>query len=265
MNADSTGELRVALLPEGEKIAARPRGISAFVRCQNEEEYIVASIMSVLRVFDEIVVILNRSTDGTSELVAGLASRYPKIRVTAYDSDCASAGAGYIEAVRADPDASLAKYYNWCLEQTAYSHVCKWDGDMIALPPIENVRSLVESCDVVSLDGYDVLGENTTNLEPRIFRFDPAKARYLDWDLYEVLQHEYTRIGRLDPKCYVHMKLVKKEMLHRPFVNPNDFSARPAPPTAIATPAMERSGIDSRLRGYTARLLRRLARLLAPE
>lgn len=246
------------------KNGTRSHGISAFIRCRNEEEYIVPSIMSVLRVFDEIVVVLNTSTDRTAELVEDLASRYPKIRVMRYDSNCAPVGVGYIDAVKAAPDSSLAKYYNWCLEQTSYSHMCKWDGDMIALPTIEGVRSMIETFDVVSFDGHDVLGENTTNLEPRIFRFDPVRARYLDWDLYEVLQHDYSRIGRLDPKCYVHMKLVKKEMIHRPFVNPNDLATRPAPPTAIGVPTTNRS-IAARLRNYSAQSLRRVVKLLSPE
>jgi len=43
---------------------ARPLGLSAFLRCKNEEEYIVASILSSYRVFDEIVVVLNNSTFG---------------------------------------------------------------------------------------------------------------------------------------------------------------------------------------------------------
>ena len=45
----------------------RPIGLSAFVRCQNEEEYIVASLLSGYRVFDEILVILNHSTDRTRD------------------------------------------------------------------------------------------------------------------------------------------------------------------------------------------------------
>src|ERR1051326_4331672 len=77
----------------------RPLGISAFIRCRNEEEFIVASILSAYRVFDEIVVILNRSTDRTRELVQDLMTDHPKIRLAEYDFDVAPAGGGYLELV----------------------------------------------------------------------------------------------------------------------------------------------------------------------
>lgn len=221
----------------------RPLGISAFLRCRNEEEYIVASILSVYRVFDEIVVILNDSTDGTRELVEDLITDHPKIRLVTYDFACAPAGEGYREAVERDPSRSLARYYNWCLDQTAFSHVCKWDGDMIALPPLEDVRALIVSHDVILIDGHDVLGRPTVNYEPRIFRYDPSHTRYVDWDLYEVLQYEYANAARLEPKCYLHMKLVKKEWIHREWTSPNDLatSAYPAPGRGtVGAPLSER-------------------------
>lgn len=238
---------------------ARPHGISAFVRCKNEEEYIVASLMSVARVFDEIVVILNQSTDRSHELVRDLAARHPRVKLTAYDHECAAVGPGYLENVRANPDRSLARYYNWCIEQTTFSHVCKWDGDMIALPTIERVRELAGSNDVVAFDGYDVLGEPTTNYEPRIFRFDPERAKYVDWDLYEILAHEYTNVDRVEEKCYLHMKLVKRDWIHKPFVNPNTLATRSVPPPSAGKAAPERAGFAARLRAVIARLLRRLA------
>lgn len=208
---------------------ARPLGISAFLRCRNEEEYIIASVMSVYRIFDEIVVILNDSTDRTRELLEDLMTDHPKIRLLNYDFPCAPAGVGYLEAVEANPERSLARYYNWCLEQTRFSHACKWDGDMIALPPLEEVRGLIGSNDVIFIDGFDVLSQPTVNFEPRIFRYDPQHTRYADWDLYEVLMYEYAGFARLEPKCYLHMKLVKKEWIHREWVSPNDAATRPYP------------------------------------
>ena len=237
----------------------RPHGISAFVRCKNEEEYIVASLMSVARIFDEILVILNQSTDRTHELVRELAARQPRIRLIAYDNKCAAVGPGYLENVRANPDCSLARFYNWCIEQTTFSHVCKWDGDMIALPTIEQVRDLINSNDVVAFDGYDVLGESTTNFEPRIFRFDPEHAKYVDWDLYEILTHEYTSVTRVEEKCYLHMKLLKKDWIHRPFINLNTLATRSVPLQSAGKAVPGRAGFVMRASAVFARLLRGLA------
>jgi Glycosyl transferase family 2 len=213
----------------------RPFGLSAFIRCQNEEEFVVASILSIYRVVDEIVVILNNSTDRTRALIEGLIRDHPKIRLLEYANECSPIGPGYYERVLAKPEASLAKYYNWCLEQTRFSHVCKWDGDMIATPIFEQVRTLVKSSDVVMFDGCDVLGENTTDLEPRIFKFDPAHARYVDWDLYEVLEHDYAKISQVLEKCYLHMKLVKKNWINGRWSNPNLLATRSVPDTGAPT------------------------------
>ena len=219
--------------------------------------------MSVVRVFDEIVVILNQSTDGTRELVQQLACKQPRIRLLNYDQECAPAGAGYMQMVCAAPSRSLAKFYNLCMEQTTYSHICKWDGDMIALPTIERVRTLVGSHDVVIFDGYDVLGEYTTDNEPRIFRFDPERAQFVDWDLYEVLSYDYGEIARVEEKCYLHMKLLKRDWIHKPFVNPNAFASRSVPPPSPRNLVPGRIELASRLLGVFARALRRMADLLS--
>ncbi|HEX3110690.1 MAG TPA: methyltransferase domain-containing protein [Thermoanaerobaculia bacterium] len=212
----------------------RTLGISAFLRCRNEEEYIVASILSAYRVFDEIVVILNRSTDRTRELVEDLMTDHPKIRIAEYDFDVAPAGGGYLELVEKNPERSLARYYNWCLEQTTFSHVCKWDGDMIALPLLEGVRPMIAANDVIAFDGWDVLDQPTVSSESRIFRYDPRHTRYTDWDLYEVLMHDYPRVAVYEPKCYLHMKLVKRDWVHKEWSSPNDLATRPYPaPRAI--------------------------------
>lgn len=234
----------------------RPLGLSAFVRCKNEEEYIVASLLSAYRVFDEVLVILNHSTDRTRELVEDLLSDHPKIRVIEYPHACSPAGADYHERVLRDPGSSLARYYNWCIEQTRFSHVCKWDGDMIATPELEVARTLIEKSDVVMFDGYDVMGQPTTDLEARIFRHDPRRARYVDWDLYEVLQHDYAGVARIDAKCYLHMKLVKREWVHQQWTSPNLLATRAFPQTGAVSAA---SGLWSRLRRLRDYLRRRVA------
>jgi len=209
----------------------RPTGLSAFVRCKNEEEYIIASLMSAYRVFDEMVIILNNSTDRTRELVEGLMRDHPRIRLLEYPHECQAIGPGYLAGVVAAPHSSLARYYNWCLEQTRFSHVCKWDGDMIATPAFEQVRQLIGTSDVVLFDGLDILGQHTTDLEPRIFRYEPGRARYVDWDLYEVLQHDYSAIKAAHDKCYLHMKLVKKEWRGKTWSSPNLLATRTVPET----------------------------------
>ena len=225
----------------------RPIGLSAILRCKNEEEFIVASVLSIYRIFDEIVIILNNSTDRTRELIDVLIRDHPKIRLLEYFNECASLGPGYYESVRAKPEKSLAKYFNWCVEQTSFSHVCKWDGDMIATPEFEQVRTLIGSSDVVIFDGYDVLGEHTTDPEPRIFKYDAAHARYVDGDFYEVLEHNYSKVSCMQQKCYLHVKLVKKEWINRRWSYPSYAAAQ----TGVSAAS------QSLLRTWIGRLCRR--------
>ena len=233
----------------------RPMGLSAVMRCKNEEEYVVASILSIYRIFDEIVVVLNNSTDRTRRLIEDLLLDRPKIRLLEYANECSPIGPGYYERVVAKPEGSLARYYNWCLDQTSFSHVCKWDGDMIATPVFEQVRALIESSDVVMFDGYDVLGKDTTDFEARIFKYDPARARYVDWDLYEVIDHNYAKISHVREKCYLHMKLVKKEWIHKDWSNMNLLAARSVPHTGA-----HRASRSSLVRGRIRRIAQGLWR-----
>jgi glycosyltransferase involved in cell wall biosynthesis len=221
------------------KHTMRPLGLSAVMRCKNEEEYIVASIMSIYRIFDEIVVVLNNSTDRTRQLIEESLRDHPKVRLLEYSSECSGVGPGYYENVLAKPETSLAKYYNWCLDQTRFSHVCKWDGDMIATPVLEQVRTLIESSEVVCFDGYDVLGEHTTDLEPRIFKYNPARAKYVDWDLYEILEHDYAKVSYVREKCYLHMKLVKRQWINMKWSNPNLLATRSVPETVARAPLLK--------------------------
>lgn len=62
----------------------RPEGISVFIRVRNAEDWIEASIRSVLDFADEILVAENGSTDGTPGILGRLASECGKIRIMSW-------------------------------------------------------------------------------------------------------------------------------------------------------------------------------------
>ena len=126
---------------------------------------------------------------------------------------------------------------------------------MIALPLLEGVRPLIATNDVIAFDGWDVLDRPTVNSEPRIFRYDPEHTRYADWDLYEVLMHDYPRGAVYEPKCYLHMKLVKRDWVHKGWSSPNDLASRPypAPGKARLAPSVI-DKVKHRLRAILARV-----------
>ena len=114
--------------------ADRRRGVGAMLRVRNEQDFIEPCLRSIAGFFDEILLVLNQSTDATEARARALG--LPHLRVLSYPFELAPNGPGHDEG----PDDSvreIAYFYNWCLAQTATRHVCKWDGDMVALPALD--------------------------------------------------------------------------------------------------------------------------------
>ena len=90
--------------------------------------------MSCLKVFDEIVVIDNNSSDKTMAVVSSVRDIKPsfakRIKAFTYPYDIARCGQENFECPESSVH-SLAFFYNYCLSLCEFSHVFKWDGDMI--------------------------------------------------------------------------------------------------------------------------------------
>ena len=123
--------LRVVLRIQG------PRRISAMMRIRDEEEFLDASVRSIIDLVDEVVLVDNLSTDRTPEIIDALRRAYPgKVVTYSYPHAIRSRGREHWElASSADGLRSphlTSTYYNWCLARCTHPYVLKWDGDMIA-------------------------------------------------------------------------------------------------------------------------------------
>jgi glycosyltransferase involved in cell wall biosynthesis len=110
------------------------------VRVRNEAEFLDVAIASIVELFDEVVLIDNASDDDTPQVIRSLAFRYPNVRSLSFPHRVYRPG-GEHERHRTLPRARrdgwlLGEYYNWCLARCHGHFVCKWDGDMIAAPPL---------------------------------------------------------------------------------------------------------------------------------
>ncbi len=107
------------------------------VRVKNEEEYLLAAVLSIIDVVDEVVIVDNDSSDSTPEIIAGLVRSHPgKVRPLQYRHDVARYGEenrqlGSTFRGRRSPRL-LANFYNWSMAQCSHDFVLKWDGDTIA-------------------------------------------------------------------------------------------------------------------------------------
>jgi len=195
--------------------AGRRRGISAFLRVKDEEEFIEPCLLSIKDFFDEIVIALNDCTDSTPQIIEGLA--LPTVRTYDYPFKLHHNGPGH-DAIPANSVHDNAYYYNWLLSKTRFSHVCKWDGDMVALPALyRGVRRLVLCSNVVHITGLNIAGEHWSCLsklapftrEPRFFRVQPHTF-YRQGKLTQRFTHSYRRkLRSFRLPVFLHFKTAK--------------------------------------------------------
>ena len=106
-----------------------------------------------------------------------------------------------------------------------------------------------------------MFSESAQRIRAWIFKYDPAMAKYLDWDLYEILDHNYTNYTRLEQKCYLHMKLVKNEWLGRQWANLGNLTAVRSVPEARTASLANKSFLRRAVLGFWPRAIRWLARV----
>jgi glycosyltransferase involved in cell wall biosynthesis len=115
----------------------KKEGISFMVRARNEESTLENSISSLngLKIPHEIIIILHLCTDRSEEIAINLAKNNKNIKILKYNIEVSRAG---YETLATDSDSihSFITYSNWCLNQTNFSWLFKWDADFICTPEL---------------------------------------------------------------------------------------------------------------------------------
>jgi hypothetical protein len=120
--------------PEALRLADRRPGISAFMRVRDGAFSLEAAVRSHIGHFDEIVVVHNRCTDRTPEILARLEQELaPRLRVYHYLPDVFPPGSAGHRTTPPDAPGSLVNYYNLSLSLTRFSHATKLDDDHVAM------------------------------------------------------------------------------------------------------------------------------------
>ena len=197
----------------------RTHGLSAMVRVGDEEEFIRPSIESVLDFFDEIVIILNNPRDNTEEMVRQINSE--KIKIYYYPHQLFPNGPGHDKYPK-DSLKEISYYYNWCLSKTTKTHVCKWDGDMVALPNFQELRTRALESDILFFEGLNITGADLNILskikkvatsEPRIFKVT-ENTFYVQGPACELFscKDENPKVIKVKNPVYLHYKHAKNIM-----------------------------------------------------
>lgn len=199
----------------------RKRGISSMMRVGNEEEFIEASILSTIDFFDEIIIVLNNSTDNTENIVSNINSE--KIKIYHYPFKLRPNGPGHKQNNPENSIYSISYYYNWCMSKTSYSHICKWDGDNVALSKFSELKDIVLANNIVWFKGVNIVGKKLdmiskdcphTGMHPS-FHIVNNKTQYKTGDLSEVLN--YREIGgsqhKIEEPIFLHYKACKSKSM----------------------------------------------------
>ena len=119
---------------------SRKPGLSFIIRARNEALNIEKAVYSILHLADEIILVDNGSKDQTLLKAQRMAREFPGlVRVFSYPHRLPRAGKEHTEAVRMGNHPNLVDYYNWCLAQSRFANIVKWDADFIATRALDEV------------------------------------------------------------------------------------------------------------------------------
>jgi glycosyltransferase involved in cell wall biosynthesis len=110
----------------------RQDGISAFMRIKNGEDYLKASILSIINQIDELICVFNGCTDNTEKILLKLEKQYPtKMKVYKYIPEVYPVNSEKYLNTEEDSVHSLVYYYNFALSKTTKKYCMKLDDDQI--------------------------------------------------------------------------------------------------------------------------------------
>lgn len=170
--------------------------ISFLVRAHNEEATIERSIRSldVLTIPHEIVVILHRCTDRSSEIVRKLQESRNNIIVEQYDYPVSRAG---YETLCTDADSphSLPSYLNWCLSKCGMKWKFKWDADFVMT--YELSKFLNYNLGQFSNTAFRINAVNSTSSNGELYLTDSLTgySKYMFWEVPNFAPSQEVRLN----------------------------------------------------------------------
>ena len=155
--------------------AARPPGISAFLRIKNGAEFVRLAVESHIDFYDEIIAVYNDCTDATPQILHDLATKYPqKIKVFHYLPKVVATRTKEHAQTAAESVHSSANYSNYALSKTTYNTATKLDDDHLAIPQklaplIDAVRKdiAIGKKKIYTFSGINLMRDHNSNIRVR--------------------------------------------------------------------------------------------------
>jgi len=191
--------------------------ISAVLRLKNEAEWLPICLKSIIDIFDEILLCTQGpQDDDTYSICLEWQKDYPTIiKHFHYPHDSRPNGPGHDKQPM--DEYNRAQFYNWCFNKAKDGNwLCKWDGDMIALPGCkEALHEAVEKGYILKFRGIDVVGD-IYHIGDREFCAEEArlykKGHYIAGPKSEKLIIEEPKYSyRNNKPLFIHTKWAKSE------------------------------------------------------
>lgn len=169
---------------------SRKDGISAFLRVKNGEDFLEISIKSIIHEIDELICVVNNSSDRTIDILLSLQKNFPnKIFIYNYIPFVYPPGSKEYTHYPITSHHSLVYYYNFALSKTNYKYIFKFDDDEIFFPKI--IEKIYKLCN----NEYVCFGLKGINL------IDINKKLFVHKHKYRSTPGKDTLFFRYDKSC----------------------------------------------------------------
>jgi glycosyltransferase involved in cell wall biosynthesis len=162
-------------------------GLSFLIRAKNEEKNVWICLQTLTEALEgipniEIVFVENKSDDETyvlaEQFVKYFHSPTTTIQLHKFEKEVCKIGDN-----RNTDHASIASYYNWCLDKTTKYNVIKWDADFVTHK--ENLREMIQSYQLNTReDQFALWFSGTTIFEHKGVYFEKVNSYYDEFRVF---------------------------------------------------------------------------------
>lgn len=147
INSNRVSNISDALKNINNKRKIFKQGYSFLLRVKNEQDTIKKCILDIVDIADEVIVVLNNSTDNTEKIVKEICINYSNVKLFYYDIDVPRYGEEHIKNFKKKGINiklnTLTTYYNWVESKASFDKKIKWDGDFYAIR--ENLIEMINN------------------------------------------------------------------------------------------------------------------------
>jgi len=209
-------------------------GLSGLVRIRNEEVWCRLALESFVDWCDELIVVVNASTDATMDIALNFQMVHrEKVKVFDYPHDIWPMGPGHDDIPATDKRSSAA-LYNFTQSKATRKHLVKLDGDMVMMDwaGAEIRKLMAAGHDRIKFEGTDIVGDALTHIGshpkcPTNGVYLAGQTHYAQGPMTQSLRNAGDPTATIDRPAFVHLKWSRKSFEAATIQWPKDWKEHP--------------------------------------